>query len=234
MDVLIENRSEILAAFGRTAEMALMAGVMALVIGFFLAAMRVSPIALGRFFGASYVNVVRNTPLLAIMIIFAFGLPELGLRPELNLNDVFGIDDPVRLLNFSVFYIFATSALGLYTAAFICEAIRSGINSISVGQAEAARSIGMTFSQTLSQVVLPQAFRAVIPPIASTLIAMTKNTTVALAVGVTEATFLMSKLTEDNATALFTIFIAFAIGYMILVGIIAGAASVLERKLKVA
>lgn len=234
MDVLIENRSEILAAFARTAEMALMAGVMALVIGFFLAAMRVSPIALGRFFGASYVNVVRNTPLLAIMIIFAFGLPELGLRPELNLNDVFGIDDPVRLLNFSVFYIFATSALGLYTAAFICEAIRSGINSISVGQAEAARSIGMTFSQTLSQVVLPQAFRAVIPPIASTLIAMTKNTTVALAVGVTEATFLMSKLTEDNATALFTIFIAFAIGYMILVGIIAGAASVLERKLKVA
>lgn len=234
MDVLIENRSEILAAFGRTAEMALMAGVMALLVGFFLAALRVSPIALGRFFGASYVNVVRNTPLLAIMIIFAFGLPELGLRPELNLNDVFGIDDPVRLLNFSVFYIFATTALGLYTAAFICEAIRSGINSISVGQAEAARSIGMTFSQTLSQVVLPQAFRAVIPPIASTLIAMTKNTTVALAVGVTEATFLMSKLSNDNATALFTIFVAFAIGYMILVGIIAGVASILERKLKVA
>lgn len=234
MDVLIENRSEILAAFGRTAEMALMAGVMALLVGFFLAALRVSPIALGRFFGAGYVNVVRNTPLLAIMIIFAFGLPELGLRPELNLNDVFGIDDPVRLLNFSVFYIFATTALGLYTAAFICEAIRSGINSISVGQAEAARSIGMTFSQTLSQVVLPQAFRAVIPPIASTLIAMTKNTTVALAVGVTEATFLMSKLSNDNATALFTIFVAFAIGYMILVGIIAGVASILERKLKVA
>jgi len=234
MDVLIENWSELLAAFGRTAEMALMAGVMALVIGFFLAALRVSPIALGRFFGAAYVNVVRNTPLLAIMIIFAFGLPELGLVPELNLNDLFGMDDPVRLLSFSSFYIFATTALGLYTAAFICEAVRSGINSISVGQAEAARSIGMTFSQTLSQVVLPQAFRAVIPPIASTLIAMTKNTTVALAVGVTEATFLMKKLTEDNATALFTIFVAFAIGYMILVGMIAGVASILERKLKVA
>jgi len=234
MDVLIENRSEILAAFGRTAEMALMAGVMALVIGFFLAALRVSPIALGQFFGASYVNVIRNTPLLLIMFIFAFGLPELGIRPELNLNDVFGIDEPVQLLSFSVFYIFATTALGLYTAAFICEAIRSGINSISVGQAEAARSIGMTFSQTLSQVVLPQAFRAVIPPVASTLIAMTKNTTVALAVGVPEATFLMKKLIEDHTTALFTIFIGFAIGYMILVGMIAGVASLLERKLKVA
>lgn len=234
MDVLIENRSEILVAFGRTAEMALMAGVMALVIGFFLAALRVSPIALAQFFGASYVNIVRNTPLLLIMFIFVFGLPELGIGPELNLNDVFGIDDPVRLLNFSVFYIFATTALGLYTAAFICEAVRSGINSIAVGQAEAARSVGMTFSQTLTEVVLPQAFRAVIPPVASTLIAMTKNTTVALAVGVTEATFLMKKLTEDNATALFTIFIAFAVGYMILVGIIAGVASILERKLKVA
>lgn len=234
MDVVIEYRWEILAAFARTAEIALMAGVMALLVGFFLAALRVSPIALGRFFGASYVNVVRNTPLLAIMIIFAFGLPELGLHPELNLNEVFRLQEPVRLLNFSEFYIWATTALGLYTAAFICEAVRSGINSVSVGQAEAARAIGMTFSQTLNQVVLPQAFRAVIPPIASTLIAMTKNTSVALAVGVTEATYLMKKLNEDNAGALFTIFIAFAIGYMILVGIIAGVASLLERKLKVA
>lgn len=234
MDVLIDNRWEILAAFARTAEMVLMAGVLALVLGFFMAAMRVSPIRFGRFVGASYVNVVRNTPLLLIMFIFVFGLPELGIRPELNLNEVFGLEDPNRLLNFSVFYIFATTALGIYTGAFICEAVRSGINAIPLGQAEAARSVGMTFGQTLTNVVLPQAFRAVIPPIASTLIAMTKNTSVALGVGVPEAAFLMSKYANDFASDLFVIFIGFAVGYMILVFVISGIASVLERKLQVA
>jgi glutamate transport system permease protein len=234
MDTLIENADQLLLAFGRTLEMVLMAGVMALVIGFFLAAMRVSPIPLGRAFGATYVNTVRNTPLLLIMFIFAFGLPELDIRPELDLNKVFGIDDPIRLLNFNVFYMFATTALGLYTASFVCEAIRSGINSIPVGQAEAARSIGMTFSQTLRLVILPQAFRAVIAPVASALIAMTKNSSVAVGVGVTEATFLMKKLVNDNASDLWAIFFGFAVGYMILVGIIALVASILERRLKVA
>jgi glutamate transport system permease protein len=234
MDTIVDNFDELLVAFGRTVEMVLMAGVLALVVGFFLAALRVSPIPLGRMFGAWYVNTVRNTPLLLIMLIFAFGLPELDIRPELNLNRLFGLDDPIRLLNFNVFYVFATTALGLYTASFVCEAVRSGINSIPVGQAEAARSIGMTFSQTLRLVILPQAFRTVIPPLASALIAMTKNSSVAVGVGVTEATFLMRKLTNDNATDLWAIFFAFAFGYMILVAIIASVAAYLERRMKVA
>lgn len=234
MDTLIENLDQIMLAFGRTIEMVLLAGLLALVVGFVLAALRVSPIPLGRAFGTWYVNTVRNTPLLLIMFIFVFGLPELDIRPELNLNTWFGLDDPVALLSFNVFYFFATTALGLYTASFVCEAVRSGINSIPVGQAEAARSVGMTFAQTLRLVILPQAFRAVIPPVASALIAMTKNSSVAAGVGVTEATFLMRKLTNDNATDLWAIFFGFAVGYMILVGIIALVAGTLERRMKVA
>ena len=234
MDTLIENFDQIMMAFGRTIEMVVVAGIIALVAGFALAALRVSPIPLGRAFGTWYVNTVRNTPLLLIMLIFAFGLAELDIRPQLDLNQVFGIDDPVRLLNFDVFYMMATAALGLYTASFVCEAMRAGINSIPVGQAEAARSIGMTFGQTLRHVILPQAFRVVIPPLASALIAMTKNSSVAVGVGVTEATFLMKKLVNDNATDLWWIFFGFAVLYMILVALISLVASALERRMKVA
>jgi glutamate transport system permease protein len=232
MNVFIENSEQFFTAFGRTIEMMIMAGVLALVLGFALAALRVSPIPLGRLVGTAYVNLVRNTPLLLIMLIFVFGLPELGVNPSLNLNTLFGSSLP--LLSFNAFYIFATTALGIYTAAFVCEAVRSGINSIAVGQAEAARSVGMTFGQTLQLVVLPQAFRAVIPPLASTLIAMTKNSSVAAAVGVTEATFLMKKLINDYTDQLLVIFLGFAAGYMVLVFAISGVGHILERKTKVA
>lgn len=234
MDVLLDNWSAILQAFAVTVEMMVAAGIIAMVVGSLLAAMRVSPIWLARGAGATYVRIVRNTPLLVIMVLFAFGLPEIDIRPELNLNSWLGLETNHRLLNFNVFFIFATTALGLYTASFVCEALRSGINSVPMGQAEAARSVGMTFTQTLRHVVMPQAFRAVIAPLASVLIAMTKNTSVAVGVGVTEATFMMRKLTNDNATALIAIFLGFAAGYMILVAIISLVANWLERKTRIA
>ena len=227
MDVFRENWRDILQAFGVTIEMVLVAGTIALVVGSIMAGLRVSPIALGRGIGTAYVNTVRNTPLLVIMLLFAFGVPQLGIRPEVRLGSA-------DLLNFNVFFIFATTALGLYTAAFVCEALRSGINAIPLGQAEAARSIGMTFGQTLREVILPQAFRTVLPPLASALIAMTKNSSVALGVGVAEATFLMRKLLNDNPTSLYAIFVGFALGYMFLVGIIALTSSLIERKVRVA
>jgi glutamate transport system permease protein len=207
--------------------MVIAAGVLALLLGAVLAAMRVSPVALARAIGTLYVYTVRNTPLLVIMIIAAFGIPDLDIRPTLSFGDA-------ELLQFNVFFIFATAALGCYTAAFVCEAVRSGINSIPLGQAEAARSIGMTFTQTLRFIILPQAFRAVIPPIASALIAMTKNSSVAVGVGVTEATFQLRKLTNDNPGSLWELFFGFALFYMAIVAVIAGVSAFLERKLRVA
>ena len=226
MDVFIDNWDIIWQPLVRTLEMVLIAGTMALVVGPVLAAMRVSPIALARSIGAFYVYTVRNTPLLVIMLIAAFGIPDLDIRPSISLGDS-------ELLQFDVFFIFATASLGFYTAAFVCEAVRSGINSIPLGQAEAARSIGLTFSQTLRFIVLPQALRAVIPPIASALIAMTKNSSIALGVGVAEATFRMKTLTNNYATELYAIFIGFALFYMAIVAVIAGTAAWLERKLRV-
>jgi glutamate transport system permease protein len=226
MDVLIDNWGIIWQPLVRTLEMVLVAGVMALVVGAILAAMRVAPIALARAIGTLYVYTVRNTPLLVIMLIASFGIPDLDVRPSISLGDA-------ELLQFDVFFIFATASLGFYTAAFVCEAVRSGINSIPLGQAEAARSIGMTFGDSLRLIILPQAFRAVIPPVASALIAMTKNSSIALGVGVAEATFRMKTLTNNYATDLYAIFIGFALFYMAIVAVIAGTAALLERKLRV-
>ena len=227
MEWFTENWRDILVAFGFTIEMVVIAGVTALVVGALLAAFRVAPMPLARGIGTFYVYTVRNTPLLLIMFLFAFGLPDLEVRPEAHIGTA-------DLLQFNSFFIYATAALGLYTAAFVCEAVRSGINSIPLGQAEAARAIGLTFSQNLRLVVLPQAFRAVVQPVASALIAMIKNSAIAVGVGVTEAGFMMKKLTNDYSSSLWEIFIAFALAYMFLVGIVAVVAGALERKFKVA
>jgi len=222
-----DNTDDIIRAFTFTVEMVAIAGLIALVVGSLMAALRVSPIPLARGIGTFYVYTVRNTPLLLVMLLFAFGLPNLGIRPEVSLG-------AADVLRFNVFFVLATAALGLYTAAFVCEALRSGINSIPLGQAEAARAIGLPFGQTLRLVILPQAFRAVVQPVASALIAMIKNSAIAVGVGVTEMGFMMKKLTNDYPSSIWEIFIAFALAYMFLVAIVAVVAAVLERKFRVA
>jgi glutamate transport system permease protein len=230
MDAIRDNWHDVLLAFGLTVEICILAGVIALVVGFVLGALRVSPVPVGRALAGVYVRLVRNTPLLLIMLISTFMLPVLGFRPKLNLNSLFGVEKHNRLLDLDFFVLSATAALGLYTAAFVCEAVRSGINAIPVGQAEAARSIGMTFGQTLRLVVLPQAYRAVIPPLTSIMIAMTKNSSVAAGVGVTEAAFQMRKLNNEHSDQIVMIFVGFAIGYIILVLLISAVGSLLERR----
>jgi len=105
--------------------------------------------------------------------------------------------------------------LSVYTAAFVCESLRSGINTVSLGQSEAGRSLGLTFSQNLRLIVLPQAFRAVIAPLGSVLIALTKNSTIASVIGVSEASLLMKTMIENEA-AIFVVGGIFALGFVIL------------------
>lgn len=194
---------DVLGAFWTTVELTVLSAVGSLVWGTLLAAMRVSPVPLMRGFGTAYVNIVRNIPLTVIIIFTSLGLA-----------DIFGVT-----LGASDFKVqgFRLAVLGLtaYTAAFVCEAIRSGINTVPLGQAEAARAIGLNFSQTLRLIVLPQAFRAVIGPLANVLIALTKNTTVAAAIGVAEAAALMKAMIENEAQTL-AIGAVFAFGFVVL------------------
>jgi len=157
--------------------------------------------------GATYVNVVRNCPLTLIILFCSFGLAQtLGI----TLVDP---DSPTSIADSN----FRLAALGLavYTASFVCETVRSGVNTVPLGQAEAARSLGLTFGQNLRYILLPQAFRATVIPLGSVLIALTKNTTIASAIGVAEAALLMKEMIEDTA-ALLAVGTIFAAGFVVL------------------
>ncbi|MFF3438936.1 amino acid ABC transporter permease [Streptosporangium sp. NPDC002721] len=203
MQALFEEFPVILDAFWLTIRLTLASGLVALVLGTILAGMRVSPLPILRGIGTAYVNVLRNTPLTLVIVFCGLGL---GLVLDVSFSE-----------SLSVNYLWL-SIIGLsaYTAAFVCEAIRAGINTVPVGQAEAARAIGLTFGQNLRLIVLPQAFRAVIAPLGSILIALTKNTTIAAAIGVGEASLTMKTLFEAHGDAVIQIFAGFALGFLIL------------------
>jgi glutamate transport system permease protein len=200
LDVL--SKYDVLGAFWLTIQLTVLSAIGALVVGTFVAVLRVSPVAVLRAVGTSYVNIFRNTPLTLLMVFSILGATYiLGLSLAGSSKD-------------NIFR-WAVVALSVYHAAFVCEALRSGVNTVSTGQAEAARSIGLTFGQSLREVILPQAFRGAIAPLGSTLIALTKNTTVAAVIGATEAAGLMSEVVE-NETGSITVFLVFAIGFVIL------------------
>ena len=173
-------------------------------------------------------TVVRNTPLLMIFIFMAVAGPRLGF----TFNSV--EDLSVGDWNVSAFFFRSCVALTLYTSAFVCEAFRSGINAVPLGQAEAARAIGLTFAGAMRQVILPQAMRAAVPPLASVQIALLKNTSVAAVFGMVEATARMKFFSNRNADDRALIFLTFAIGYVVLVEVVSFAGSRLERRWAVA
>lgn len=215
MNAVFSSFDVVLRAFLLTIQLFLVSAVLSLIFGTVLAACRVGPVSVLAKAGAVYVTVVRNTPLLVVFIFVFLALPRL----ELNIES---------------FFVKGCLALTVYTSAFVCEAIRSGVNSVPLGQAEASRAIGFTFAQSMTTVVLPQAIRAVVPPLASVLIALVKNTSVAAAFGLAEATARMKGFTNDNADARIQIFIVFALGYIIIVELLSAGASGLERRWKVA
>jgi glutamate transport system permease protein len=201
------NEYDVLGAFWTTIQLTVLAAIAALILGTALAAFRLSPVPMLNWIGTAYVNVVRNTPLTLILLFCSFGLAQtLGIT-LVDRNSPTSIADS----NFRL----AVLGLSVYTAAFVCETVRSGVNTVPLGQAEAARSLGLTFVQNLRIVLLPQAFRAVIAPLGSVLIALTKNTTIASAIGVAEAALLMKEMVENEA-ALLLISGIFAAGFVIL------------------
>jgi glutamate transport system permease protein len=218
---LSDPQYDVLGAFWLNVQLTFWSAIGALIIGTVLAGMRVSPVPLMRGFATVYVNVVRNIPLTVIIIMMAQVLyTQLGLKLAVRRPG----EHPQIFLDAQNFRL-AVLGFILYTSTFVAEAIRSGINTVPPGQAEAARAIGLKFTQVLGIVVMPQAFRAVISPLASVLIALTKNTTVASAIGVAEAALLMNTLMENEADKYFAVFIVIALGFVLLtlpVGLLLG------------
>ncbi|WP_127819503.1 amino acid ABC transporter permease [Microbacterium sp. CPCC 204701] len=185
-------------------------GVLSLVLGTLIAAMRISPVAALRGFAALWTEVARNTPLTLVFFFTAFVLPMLGVRA------------PYVLLAFI--------ALTYYTSPFVAEALRSGINGVPIGQAEAARSIGLGFGQTVSLVVLPQAFRMTIPPLINVFIALTKNTSVAGGFFVVELFATTRQLANDNGNIVIPILLTAAVLYLVITVPLGFIAAQLEKR----
>jgi len=188
--------------------------VIALVLGLIVGAMRVSPVPVARGVGTVYVNWIRNTPLTLVMFFFAFCLPIM-LQERI---------DAILL---------ATVALGIYTATYVAETVRSGVNTVPVGQAEAARAVGLTFTQVMTLVVLPQATRSVIPPMMSVFIALLKNTTVAAGFSVLNLGSVRSWLSERGENQLVVLLWVMVI-FVILVLLLAWLQRRLENKWRIA
>lgn len=196
----------VFAAFGMTLLLTILSAIGSLIIGTIVGIMRVSPVAFLQRLGSLYVNIVRNTPLTLIVAFYALGFYAgmgLTLLPH---------DTPLSWQNVA----WGVLALSVYHAAFVAEALRSGINTVPQGQAEAARAIGLDFNLGLREVILPQAFRGAIAPLGNTLIALTKNTTVLATIGVAEASYSMRNMIEFSPNLLFLIFAIIAFGFVIL------------------
>ncbi|MGD9958023.1 amino acid ABC transporter permease [Nocardioides sp.] len=227
MEAVFSDFGTYLQAFGLTIGLFVVSGLASLLLGVLLAAARVGPVAVLRSAATVYVTLFRNTPLLMIFIFMAVAMPKLGYNfkgiESLRIGDA----------NVSAFFFRSCLALTLYTSAFVCEAFRSGVNAVPLGQAEAARAIGLTFRQSMSLVVLPQALRAVVPPLANVQIALVKNTSIAAVFGMAEAASTMRSFTNDNADQRVEIFLLFAVGYIIVVEVVAMASYAVERRWKV-
>jgi glutamate transport system permease protein len=220
-DLLAEY--DVLGAFWMTIKLTVVSALGALVLGMVIAVMRVSPVRVLQVTGTAYVTLVRNTPLTLIVFFCAFGF-YITLQYRIGAQD-----SPIDVQNFR----WGVLGLAIYHAAFVAEALRSGINTVPKGQAEAARAIGLDFQSTLTSVVLPQAFRGAIAPLGNVLIALTKNTTVVATIGVAEASYLMRGMIEFRPDLIYAIFAIMATGFVVLTLPIGVLFTTLSRRLAV-
>lgn len=213
MGVIFDNFDLWSEALGNTLLLFFAGGGIALVLGLIVGAMRVAPVPIARAVGTVYVNVVRNTPLTLVFFFFAFGYPQLLPSPG--------------------FTVLAMWALGVYTATYVAEVVRAGINTVPVGQAEAARAIGLPFGQVMTLVVLPQAVRSVVPPMMSVFIALLKNTTVAAGFSVLELGSVRAYMSERGENAL-VVLLWVAVIFVVLVLILSFVQRRLEKAWRIA
>ncbi len=212
MSVVLDNLDVFLEGMRRTVELSVLSFAFAFVLGTLVAAFRVSPVPPLRWAGATYVELVRNTPLLVLMFIMVFGLPSIGFTYS--------------------YYASAIIVLSAYTGTFVAETVRSGINAVSSGQAEAARALGLTFPQSLWLVVMPQALRTVVAPLGGIFIALLKNSSLAVAINVPELT----SAAEDIGTATASFIPAYlgaAVAYLMLTVPSGFAVGWIERKVAI-
>ena len=211
LNVLTDHWSEFSSGFWVTVRLVVVSFGIAMVVGTLVAALRIAPNKWLQRVGGVYVEIFRNIPLLVLLFISYAGLRRGGV--DINA------------------WVAGTASLGLYTAAYVAEALRSGVFSVGKGQIEASLSLGFTYPQTLRRIVLPQAFRTVISPLGSLTIAMIKNSAIigvsllALPDLLKQARIVQARTFQTDET-----FFWAAVGYLILTGAVTLVIRNLERR----
>lgn len=201
VDILVDMLPDVLTIAARnTIVYTALAFAFGLVLALALALMKMSKIRPYRWFATSYIELFRGLPALVTIILVAFGLPI-----------AFGWKIPGGTLGKG------TLGLGLVAAAYMAETIRAGIQAVPRGQMEAARSLGMSPFTAMTYIILPQAFRIIIPPLTNELVLLIKDTSLLFVVGTTPATKELTKFARDfmtttrNATPLTVVAIVYLI-----------------------
>jgi glutamate transport system permease protein len=210
MNVVADNLDLYLEGMRTTASLTFLSFAIALVLGTVIAGFRVSPVPPLRAAATAYVELIRNTPLAVLMVLFFFGLPKAGVQ-------------------FESFFVSAVIVLSAYTSTFVAETVRSGINTVAVGQAEAAHSLGLSFPQVLFVVVLPQAMRTVAAPLGSVFIALIKNSAIASIIAVVDLTYVADQVATSTARPI-PAFLGAVVGYLLLAIPSGWVVSVIERR----
>ena len=210
--VLVEHAGLLGAGYGRTVMLVAVSFVASIAVGTIVAVFRLAPLPIVPGLARAEVEAFRNTPLLVQMGLFWLGLGSIGIRLS-----------P---------FVAAAVALSLYTGAYVTEAIRAGVATVGPGQREAAYAVGLTFTGSMRHIILPQAFRAVIPPLGNLFIAMIKNSAIASAIAVSELLF-VSEVLEGRTFRTFEIFTGVLIGYLSLTLPAGAVVRRLERRLEI-
>ena len=209
-EMLDQHLPEFASGLWVTFRLVAVAFVIAIVVGTLVAALRVAPVRGLRIAGGIYVEIFRNIPLLVLLIIAFAGVRRAGV--------------PISP------WVAGTLGLGIYTAAFIAEALRSGVFAVSKGQIEAALSLGMTYPRVMRRIILPQAFRTVIPALSSLIIAMIKNSAIVGASLIALPDLLKESREIQSETAQTEAFVWAAVGYLLLTVSATFGFRVLERR----
>ncbi|MFH8612120.1 amino acid ABC transporter permease [Streptomyces sp. NPDC018029] len=213
MDVLTDNADLFWQGFMGTVRLMCLSTLLALALGILLVSLRISPVPLCRGLGATVVTVLCNTPLTVLFFGVTLGLPMLGLTG-------------------ASYFTLAVLVMGSYASAFVCEALRSGVNTVETGQAEAARSLGMSTMQAAVLVVFPQAGRAAVPPLGNVVITLVKNSALAGGFSVYEL-FSTEKTLVERGYAVAAVFLWVTVAYLLLISVISTGFRLLERRLAV-
>lgn len=209
--------------FQMTILLSFCAGIIAFFVGSFFGILRTLPNRIFNTIGAAYVEIFRNIPCIIHLFVWVYVVPE--ILPESLKDWLFSLDPNVFI------FLMATIGLGLFTGARICEQVRTAIQSLPVGQKSAATALGLTLKQTYLYILLPNAYRRVLPPLTSETLNMVKNSAVASTVGVIELSKQANQLLEHAGTP-FESFIAVTVGYVIINIIIMKAMQYIEKKMR--